>query len=141
MLTVHRKNGHTILFRKRDNDMARCNEGLLICECDGLFCLDGGNCRTNAKHTDNCSYNYIARLNGGTSNETVHAIAYFDISIRKACAKLLGIVFITYTDKLWLKFPCLFLYKGEISATGKCHNLHITMLSYHIKCLCSDRAG
>lgn len=75
------------------------------------FCLDGGNCRTDAKHTDNCRYNYIARLNGGTSNETVHAIAYFDISIRKACAKLFGIVFITYTDKLWLKFPCLFLYK------------------------------
>lgn len=54
------------------------------------FCLDGGNCRTDAKHTDNCRYNYIARLNGGTSNETVHAITYFDISIRKACAKLLA---------------------------------------------------
>ena len=91
--------------------MARCNEGLLICECDGLFCLYGGNCRTDAKHTDNCGYNYVTWLNGGTFNETVHAITYFDISIRKACAKLFGIVFITYTDKLWLKFPCLFLYR------------------------------
>ena len=64
--------------------MSRCNQSLLVSQCNILACFDSRNRRRNADHTDNgCQYD-ICFFHGGDFNQSVHARQHFHIQITDA---------------------------------------------------------
>ena len=59
MLTVNRIYLYTILFCRRSNDTAACNESFLVCKSNILSCLYCRECRKKSCNTDYSVHNSV----------------------------------------------------------------------------------
>ncbi len=138
MLAVHRQKSHTMFPHKRHNQVSRCNQGLLIGECD---ILSGTNCfhhRPDADHADDCRDDHLNTGQQRAFNQTVHAGNHLYRQISYAHCKICRRLFVVNTDELRHKLPRLFLQKPDIPFGGKRQNPRILIFLHYFKRLSSD---
>ena len=141
MLTVYGKYLYTLFLCRLHNKMARSYKSFLVGKSYVFTCFDGSKGRLYSYHSHYRGKHHLCTWFSGNLNETIHAMNYLYIHVRKFKLKIVSISLLRNRDNIWFKFSCLFFYKFYILTARKSNDVQIAICSYYVQGLGSDRTG